>query len=277
MICFNWDAVIAGMSHVPEESTLRDIFLRELRKSTKMKHDLETCERAKDGTKEHRYHWLIQSVRDLLNRERTHKNRQQIARAHGDKFGAPAPNIPRRPNASGGRGRSILEKGICYDFQRGKCNRGDKCKYLHKTRSPSPQPRKINKPCMFWKKGKCNKGDKCLFRHDGPPGKPSGPPRPPSNAPPSAATPAKDGKPRSPSPAPKRRPSRGRSRSKEKTRTAACCLSYALAAPTKRQVRINPKPHVRHIDVEGKGAPHLTRQRRYSTVYVDGSQCPKTR
>ena len=38
--------------------------------------------------------------------------------------------------------------------------------------------------------------------------------------PPSAATPAKDGKPRSPSPAPKRRPSRGRSRSKEKTRTA---------------------------------------------------------
>ena len=32
----NWDAVIAGMSHVPEEITLRDIFLRELRKSTKM-------------------------------------------------------------------------------------------------------------------------------------------------------------------------------------------------------------------------------------------------
>ena len=97
----NWDAVIAGMSHVPEEITLRDIFLRELRKSTKRKHDLETYERAKDGTKEHTYHWLIQSVRDLLNHERTHKNRRQIARAHGDKFGAPTPNIPRRPDASG--------------------------------------------------------------------------------------------------------------------------------------------------------------------------------
>ena len=39
------------MSHVPVEITLRDIFLRELRKSSKMKHDLETYERAKDGTK----------------------------------------------------------------------------------------------------------------------------------------------------------------------------------------------------------------------------------
>ena len=52
----NWDAVIAGMNHVPEEIRLRDIFLREPRKSTKMKHDLvETYERAKDGTKEHTY------------------------------------------------------------------------------------------------------------------------------------------------------------------------------------------------------------------------------
>ena len=135
----------------------------------------------------------------------------------------------------------------------------------HKTRSPPPQPRKINKPCMYWKNGKCNKGDKCMFRHDGPPGKPSGPPRPPPrNEPPSAATPVKDGKPRSPSPAPKRQPSRGRSRSKDKGRTAACCISYALAAPTKRQVRVNPKPEVRHIDVEGKRSPHLTRKRRYS-------------
>ena len=61
----------------------------------------------------------------------------------------------------------------------------------------------------------------------------------------------------------------------EKTRTAACCLSYAMAAPTKRQVRINPKLHVWHIDVEGKGSPHLTKQRRYSTVYVDSNHCPK--
>ena len=40
-------------------------------------------------------------------------------------------------------------------------------------------------------------------------------------------------------------------------------------------MRINPKPHVWHIDVEGKGSPHLAKQRRYSTVYVDSSHCPK--
>ena len=79
----------------------------------------------------------------------------------------------------------------------------------------------------------------------------------------------------SPSPAPKRRPSKGRSCSRENTKTAACCPWYAVAAPTKHQVRINPKPHVRHIDVEGKGSPHLTRQRRYSNVHMDSSHCPK--
>ena len=40
-------------------------------------------------------------------------------------------------------------------------------------------------------------------------------------------------------------------------------------------MRINPKPHVWRINVEGKGSPHLTKQRRYSTVYVDSSHCPK--
>ena len=33
----NWHAVIARMSHVPEEITLRDIFLRELRKSSQQR------------------------------------------------------------------------------------------------------------------------------------------------------------------------------------------------------------------------------------------------
>ena len=46
-----------------------------------------------------------------------------------------------------------------------------------------------------------------------------------------------------------------------------------MAAPTKHQVRINPKPRVWHR--EGKGSPHLTKQRRYSTVYIDSSHCPK--
>ena len=37
----SWDAVIAGLSHVLGETTLSDIFLRDLGMSPKMRHHLE--------------------------------------------------------------------------------------------------------------------------------------------------------------------------------------------------------------------------------------------
>ena len=61
----NWESVIAGMSHVPEETTLRDILLRQLRKSGKFKYDLEIYDRAKEGTYNHTYQFLTQSIHDL--------------------------------------------------------------------------------------------------------------------------------------------------------------------------------------------------------------------
>ena len=36
----NWESVIAGLNHQPEETTLRDILLRQLRNSGKLKFDL---------------------------------------------------------------------------------------------------------------------------------------------------------------------------------------------------------------------------------------------
>ena len=107
------------------------------------------------------------------------------------------------------------------------------------------------------KGGKCNKGDKCMFRHDGPPGKPSGPTRPPSNEPPSAATPAKTVS-----------PGHGLLLlSGDPVGADLAARTRGGRAPTKRQVRVNPKPQVRHSDV-GK------RQRRYSAIYADSSNCP---
>ena len=257
----NWESVIAGMSHVPDEVTQRDILLRQIRKSTKMKYDLEIYDRAKEGSKEHSYGFLVQSIKDLLTRERMGKNRDRIAKSHGDKYGAPAPTKPgggnTRPPSRGGRGRSSSRdsgrssvrsrsssrssspkssKAICYDFQKGKCTRGDKCKYLHKARSQSPKTdkpnkggKKINAVCTFWKKGKCTRGDKCRFLHCEPSNNPSAS---------ETAAPApseKPEKPRSPSPAPpRRRGSRGRSKSREQ-KPAACCI-LAAAAPE------GPKP-----------------------------------
>ena len=202
---WDWESVIAGMSHVPDEVTQRDILLRQIRKSTKMKYDLEIYDRAKEGSKEHSYGFLVQSIKDLLTRERMRKNRDRIAKSHGDKYGAPAPTKPgggnTRPPSRGGRGRSSSRdsgrssarsrsssrssspkssKAICYDFQKGKCTRGDKCKYLHKARSQSPKTdkpnkggKKINAVCTFWKKGKCTRGDKCRFLHREPSNNPS--------------------------------------------------------------------------------------------------------
>ena len=85
----NWESVVAGMSHLPDERTLRDILLRQSRRSARMKWDLDLYDRAKEGTSTQSYSFLIQSIRRLLTRERVRRNRDRIAKSHGEKFGAP--------------------------------------------------------------------------------------------------------------------------------------------------------------------------------------------
>ncbi|CAE7272566.1 GIP, partial [Symbiodinium pilosum] len=89
--------------HIPDEVTLKDILLRQIRKSVRMKYDLEIHDRAKEETKEHTSQFLVQSIKDLLTRERMRKNRDRIAKSHGEKYGAPAPAKPdsTRPPVAG--------------------------------------------------------------------------------------------------------------------------------------------------------------------------------
>ncbi|CAE7940585.1 Pacrg, partial [Symbiodinium necroappetens] len=77
----NWESVIAGLSHQPEETTLRDILLRELRNSHKLKFDLEVYDRAKEGEENHTYGYLVKCVKELLERERTRSNRVAMRRS----------------------------------------------------------------------------------------------------------------------------------------------------------------------------------------------------
>ena len=84
----NWESVIAGLNHQPEETTLRDILLRQLRSSGKLKFDLEVYDRAKEGSEQRTYEYLVKCVKELLTRDRSRKNRNAIAKAHGAKFGA---------------------------------------------------------------------------------------------------------------------------------------------------------------------------------------------
>ena len=170
---------------MPDETNMRDIFLRELRQSKKIKHDLEIYDRAKEGSEQHTYLFLKNSVKEMLTRERKHKNRDRIARPQGDKYGAAASPRSASPSRRGGRekpqssrgsrprspgrGRSQSPnkprtpspKGVCYDFLKGT---GNNCPFLHKKRSLSPNgprtPKKTNRTCKFWKEGACTKGDK---------------------------------------------------------------------------------------------------------------------
>ena len=74
----NWDAVIAGMKRIPDENSLKDLFLRQLRKSRRMSYDLDVYDRSSDGSHHRSYAYLVQAVRDLLARERLKLNRERI-------------------------------------------------------------------------------------------------------------------------------------------------------------------------------------------------------
>ena len=224
----NWESVIAGISHVPEELTLRDILLRQIRGCHKLKYDLDTYDRAKEGTETHTYQFLLSSIKNLLTRERVRKNRDKIAKAHGAKYGAPASEEGKGKGKGGRKGRepsrqrgsSQVPKGYCFAWVKtGSCEKGAECKFKHeKPRGNSPSrgrtnsPRDLSKvPCKFHKIGRCTEGANCRFSRSKP------------------ASPAKGDKSRPPSPA---RRKRSNSRKKRKgDKPAACCVLVARVDP----------------------------------------------
>ena len=197
----NWDAVIAGMKRIPDENTLKDLFLRQLRKSRRMCYDLDVYDRSSDGSHQRSYTFLVQAVRDLLARERLKLNRERISRSHDVRYGTAASGdfsdssnrkSPRRSPGSSNRG-----SGVCYEYAKhGTCKFGSKCKYKHeKPRDKSHSSRssrsssrssfhssrsrrsssgssgrkdKSKIPCRYHKKGNCRRGDSCPFKHDEP-------------------------------------------------------------------------------------------------------------
>lgn len=61
----------------------------------------------------------------------------------------------------------------CRDFLRGKCRRGDRCKFSHEITPSQQYPQKKvgnkrykSKPCFYFQKGECRRGDSCWYSHD---------------------------------------------------------------------------------------------------------------
>jgi len=60
---------------------------------------------------------------------------------------------------------------VCSYFQKGKCNKGDRCEFLHENNTNpygnvNASSGSTPKVCQYFQKGKCNKGDRCEFLHE---------------------------------------------------------------------------------------------------------------
>ena len=172
-----WDAVIAGMREDPGTRWKEAYFHNAVKRFKPLEHDLAIYDRAPEGDAHRTYDFLIKSARDYLERKRLEKMRNANKRAISGKTRDAAAAPPRASTPGGG------QVGICFDFQKGKCTRGDNCKYRHekvkggekgkgkggKSRSPSRtrslSPGSRQEICKFFAAGTCRRGKDCAFKH----------------------------------------------------------------------------------------------------------------
>ena len=151
-----WDRVLAGMNPVPEEASLRDIFMRQIRDCPLIKLDIELYDRATktdvmklkqgDGQTDtiiKSYGYLYNCCRNLLDRERLRINRERIAEKGNPKGGrkdsdasyaaAIAAAIAKGKNKGKSKSKSPgRTKGICFEFAKsGTCSKGKNCEFKH--------------------------------------------------------------------------------------------------------------------------------------------------
>ena len=90
-----WDATIAGMETPPDDLVLRDILLRQIRKCHLMKYDIEALDRESEKSEQKPYAFLLQNIRDLLDRERLRSKRNRMVENNKQGSDKPQPAAPR--------------------------------------------------------------------------------------------------------------------------------------------------------------------------------------
>ena len=175
----NWETVLSGIQKAPDDTFLEPLFHRQVKKCKALQHDINIYERALDGSPEKTYKFLCDAASNHINRKRLERKRERIAKQTSGQPSVPAPKrvpkgfcvsfdrngkgesckykheIPQQrrrsntPNGNGGRGRSPggrarsgskPSKQECKFYKVGECDRGDKCRFVHKNRPSVPAP-----------------------------------------------------------------------------------------------------------------------------------------
>jgi hypothetical protein len=164
----HWNYVAEGLPCDPDVSmpgTKLQLFKEQLDKSSVLRQDLATFERMRDDDPHRNFDWLYDACQRHLQRARERKNRADLMKSqsrlhsthdkhgsHGKRHSGSRGGSPAAAPSPGGKGRTPSPKGkgkgsskggtnVCFDWQKGKCTRGDSCKYEH-SESAAPAPAK---------------------------------------------------------------------------------------------------------------------------------------
>ena len=175
----NWETVLSGIQKAPDETFLEPLFHRQVKKCKALQHDINIYEEAADGSPEKTYKFLYDAARNHINRKRLERNRERIAKQTAGLPTAPAPKrVPKGfciafvRNGSCNKGESCKYKHEIPQ-QRGRSNtpNGGRGRSPGGRAHGGSQPRK--QECKFFKVGKCDRGDKFRFVHKSQPSVPA--------------------------------------------------------------------------------------------------------
>ena len=89
----SWDMVLAGMQDVPAESILEPLFLEQIRVAPGLREEIAHYDRARKGTPDRTYSYLLESVRRYLERQRLYRNRQSVTKQLSNTNTPAAPGV----------------------------------------------------------------------------------------------------------------------------------------------------------------------------------------
>ena len=172
----NWDTVLSRIQKLLDESFLEPLFHRQVKNCRALQHDINMYERAAEGSSQRSYKFLYDAANAHVNRKRLEKNRERIAKQTGAPS-TPAPTRVPKGFCFSFVKKGTCSKGDSCKFKHEvpRSRPGGKGK-SRGGRSPSPRTAsegRVNQLCKFYKKGRCDGGDKCRFLHKDKPSTPA--------------------------------------------------------------------------------------------------------